>query len=156
METLTKQCSICGRVKDLLLFYQDKRSRDTFQSECKSCHKKFKEESRRNNPERYKEQKNRDRNRSRLAHPGQHAAEEVRRAARARVFIAEMKGNTCTKCLGEFENTAKLHFHHRNPADKAFNVSKGVHLSRIKIQAEIEKCVVVCLDCHLDIHHPSY
>jgi len=51
------------------------------------------------------------------------------------------------KCLEALE------FHHRNPSEKEFNVSsKGHSRSWERVKKEIEKCDLLCANCHREIH----
>ena len=57
----------------------------------------------------------------------------------------------CTEC--GFSHPAALDFHHINPNEKEFTISKLKHFgSKEKLLKEIEKCVVLCANCHR-IHH---
>ena len=58
----------------------------------------------------------------------------------------------CEKC--GFDNTLALDFHHRDPKEKdmALADAKG-HWSLHKIRKEIEKCEVLCANCHRIKHH---
>jgi hypothetical protein len=59
----------------------------------------------------------------------------------------------CMDC-GE-HHPATLQFHHPNPEDKEFNVAdavrNGTSLDRIK--NKIEKCIVLCANCHAIRHY---
>ena len=44
-----------------------------------------------------------------------------------------------------------LHFHHRDPETKVFNVGGRVTLSWQRLLAEIEKCDVLCTSCHAGV-----
>jgi predicted HNH restriction endonuclease len=48
-----------------------------------------------------------------------------------------------------------LDFHHINPKDKEENLSRMTSHQRKKedINKEIEKCVVLCANCHRDFHY---
>ena len=69
---------------------------------------------------------------------------EVRRRADLKV-IKEAQGRM--RC-GYNEDGSKLHFHHRDPSTKLFDVGKGVGLSPIRLQEEIDKCDLLCAVCH--------
>ena len=76
--------------------------------------------------------------------------------AKRRMKIREMavryKGGHCqacgySKCLGALE------FHHPDPSQKDFSISKdGLTRSWDRVRTEIEKCVLVCANCHREIH----
>jgi len=57
----------------------------------------------------------------------------------------------CTKC--GFRSCAQsLHFHHRDPKTKKFEVSQGWAYTMEKIQEEMDKCDVLCANCHIELH----
>lgn len=45
-----------------------------------------------------------------------------------------------------------LDFHHVNPEEKAFSIGNNKYASMERIQAELDKCVVVCANDHRRIH----
>lgn len=46
-----------------------------------------------------------------------------------------------------------LDFHHRNPEVKSFGLSvRGLTRSWEKIKKEIDKCVLICANCHREVH----
>jgi hypothetical protein len=61
-------------------------------------------------------------------------------------------GMSCEQC-GE-DSPACLHFHHRDATNKLFEISNAVSdgRAREKILAELEKCAVLCANCHLKLH----
>lgn len=75
-----------------------------------------------------------------------------RRKIRRIWFNSLMQDKFCIKC-GESDR-ACLDFHHRDPIEKIDNVS---HLladlrSKERILKEIEKCDVLCANCHRKLH----
>jgi len=59
--------------------------------------------------------------------------------------------NGCCKC-GE-KHPACLDFHHRNPDDKEIEISKVAdHWGLVKLKKEVEKCDVLCSNCHRKEH----
>lgn len=62
------------------------------------------------------------------------------------------KGGKCEKC-GYNECIAALDFHHLNPLEKDFSIgNKGYTRSWENIKKEIDKCILVCANCHREIH----
>ena len=53
----------------------------------------------------------------------------------------------CMRC-GYNEDGGKLHFHHRDPSTKLFEIGHGIALSPIRLQEEIDKCDILCAACH--------
>lgn len=63
-----------------------------------------------------------------------------------------VSGKTCAFC-GEAD-VSLLQFHHIDPETKSHNVHWGMKASRI--EAEMEKCVVLCSPCHREYHAPEH
>jgi hypothetical protein len=62
----------------------------------------------------------------------------------------ECKGGKCVIC-GYNRCHRALKFHHIDPTVKDFEVSRGVK-SWETIRAELDKCILVCGNCHDEIH----
>lgn len=64
----------------------------------------------------------------------------------------EYKGGKCEKC--EYSKCiAALEFHHLNPEEKDFAISRSGHTrSWEKIKVELDKCILLCCRCHREIH----
>jgi len=73
---------------------------------------------------------------------------------RNREFVAEYKKHCKCKFCGEKRSLA-LDFHHTDPSNKKAKVSTLVKDSySIKtIQAEIDKCEIICANCHRVLHY---
>ena len=41
-----------------------------------------------------------------------------------------------------------LDFHHLDPAAKSFNIGQNMSLAATRVWAEVEKCAVLCRNCH--------
>ena len=68
-------------------------------------------------------------------------------------FIAAARAaGSCARC-GSSGRDKKLHFHHRDPATKAFTIgSNAARRSLGAVVAEMAKCDLVCHRCHMAIH----
>lgn len=64
----------------------------------------------------------------------------------------EYMGGSCQKCNGEFHPSV-YEFHHINPEEKDRDPSKMLSLSKIKLFSELDKCQLLCANCHRLIHH---
>lgn len=64
----------------------------------------------------------------------------------------EYKGGACYKC-GYNECVAALTFHHLDPSKKDFQISSNSIRNWKTIEAELDKCILVCQNCHCKIHH---
>ncbi|MFA6022894.1 MAG: hypothetical protein WC781_02280 [Candidatus Pacearchaeota archaeon] len=61
-------------------------------------------------------------------------------------------GGKCMKC-GYSKYPEVLEFHHRNPLQKDFNISRKGHCrSWSRVKTEIEKCDLLCANCHRETH----
>lgn len=78
---------------------------------------------------------------------------------RQRVFktkCVEYKGGKCEKC-GYCKNNSALEFHHTDPTSKDFNIANARHTTfGEKVKAELDKCLLVCSNCHREIHDELY
>lgn len=69
---------------------------------------------------------------------------------RVKLKLVEYKGGKCEIC-GYNKCIRALGFHHRNPAEKDFSIS-GKSLSFDRLKIEVDKCILVCSNCHTEIH----
>jgi predicted HNH restriction endonuclease len=68
----------------------------------------------------------------------------------------EYKGGKCEKCGYDKYNGA-LDFHHIDPNEKDFTISHVKAYSfDDKIKKELDKCILVCSNCHREIHREEY
>lgn len=68
--------------------------------------------------------------------------------------LLKHKGNKCEKC-GYSKCNSALEFHHINPQEKEFNISKYTSNNNVNIEGaiqEIEKCALLCANCHREYH----
>ncbi len=72
---------------------------------------------------------------------------------RTKLRLLESMGNKCCIC-GYDKCPRVMHFHHINPQEKEFGIGGAQvnHLSWEKLVNEIRKCVLVCANCHGEIH----
>lgn len=65
-------------------------------------------------------------------------------------IAVEYKGGKCELC-GYNKNIAAMDFHHINPSEKDWITFSGKSLDKIK--EELDKCRLVCKNCHNTIHY---
>jgi transcription elongation factor Elf1 len=76
----------------------------------------------------------------------------AKRRKKLKELALDLKGNKCYFC-GYAKCTRALNFHHLNPSKKDFGLAqKGWTRSWAKIKEELEKCILVCANCHMEIH----
>jgi hypothetical protein len=75
-----------------------------------------------------------------------------RRRLKLKQLALEYKGGKCQKC-GYDKCSAALDFHHRESSDKEFGLSKkGLTRSWEKTKIELDKCDLLCSNCHRELH----
>lgn len=84
--------------------------------------------------------------------PGYLAHFVVERRRKLKRMAVELKGGSCQIC-GYNKYIGALDFHHVDEEKKSFDLSsKGMTRSWDRIKEEINKCVLVCSNCHREIH----
>ena len=130
-----KRCYVCKEKKPLTEFYRCKSTADGLQTKCKSCgraeHRRYREK----NPEKF------------TVYWRRHSF--TRCWPFWEFIIAYLRAHPCVDC-GE-RDIVVLDFDHLDPKAKSFNIGTYVAQGRGSIElvkAEIEKCDVVCANCH--------
>lgn len=68
--------------------------------------------------------------------------------------LVKYKGGHCENC-GYDKCIGALQFHHINPNEKDFDLSSqynGGHLDMKKLYNEVDKCKLLCANCHSEQH----
>jgi hypothetical protein len=126
-----RRCGSCGEAKPLEDFNWRRRERGQRDSLCRPCRSAYKQAHYRRNKQRYIDQ-SRER-------------KQLLALERTRHLIAYFADHPCVDC-GE-DDPVVLEFDHLR--DKAFNIGHALPFrSWPSILAEIEKCEVVCANCH--------
>ena len=75
-----------------------------------------------------------------------------KRRERVRLMAVSYKGGRCQVC-GYDRCVEALEFHRLDPTRKDFGISsKGYTRSWEKVRAEIDKCLLLCANCHREAH----
>lgn len=133
-----KKCNKCGVDKNIEDFSQNKGNPDGKNRECKICQRAYFAEYYKNNKEKHK-------------------ASAKKCNSESRYFIQKIKVDKGCKVCGYNKHAAALHFHHREPENKSFSLSRGSIITHNdeEILKEIEKCDVLCANCHAEHHYSS-
>lgn len=130
MQSLSlRECRTCKVIKPLIEYGVRRASKDGLMTECKSCNilkqKKY-----------YKDNKTYflDRNR------------ELRASNREKYRLTK-EGKPCANCGGTFPQEC-MDYDHRGHKSKRLCVAQMLGYSWHVIQAEIDKCDLVCANCH--------
>ena len=66
-------------------------------------------------------------------------------------FIKSIKSTLKCEICGENRPWC-LDFHHINPEEKEGEIAKLIESPR-RLQEELKKCIVLCANCHRDLHY---
>ena len=131
-----KECSKCKVNKENIEFGISSRTKDGFNSWCKLCVRERSKQWYKINFETSKKKSS-------------------KRSQDRRNWIIEIKQQLkCVKC-GE-NHISCLDFHHIDPIKKEFEIAKAINqlsIEKNKILKEIEKCIVLCSNCHKKFHY---
>ncbi len=76
----------------------------------------------------------------------------TKRRRKLKNLAIQYKGGKCMFC-GYSKCNGALDFHHLDGSKKEFSLSvRGLTRSWKKIQQEVDKCLLVCANCHREIH----
>lgn len=69
-----------------------------------------------------------------------------------KLMAIKYKGGKCEEC-GYDKCVGALEFHHVDPTQKDFGIShNGYTRSFEKVKVELDKCVMLCANCHRELH----
>ncbi len=75
-----------------------------------------------------------------------------KRRRKLKSMAVELNGGSCQVC-GYDKYIGALDFHHLSEKNKGFDLStRGLTRSWAKIKEEVGKCMLVCANCHREIH----
>lgn len=76
----------------------------------------------------------------------------TKRRKKLKRMAVEYKGGKCERC-GYSKSLASLAFHHVDPTQKDFQIAqKGYTRAWETVRLELDKCILVCNNCHGEIH----
>lgn len=74
------------------------------------------------------------------------------RREKIKLLAFEYKGSKCERCSYD-KCLSAMEFHHLDPQGKDFGISdKGYTRSWQKVKEELDKCIMICANCHREIH----
>ncbi len=74
------------------------------------------------------------------------------RSSSFKKWAVDYKGGKCIKCMYD-KCLDAFDFHHRNPEEKDIDVAKIKLWSKERAIKELDKCDLVCRNCHAEIHY---
>lgn len=81
---------------------------------------------------------------------------QKQRGLTKKINVVKSLGGKCS-CCGYNKNLSALEFHHTDPSVKDFTLDLRVfsNLSDDNLNKEILKCVLLCANCHRELHNPD-
>ena len=81
---------------------------------------------------------------------------QMKRGYRRKLDAINSLGGGCKMC-GYNKNISALEFHHKDEITKtlALDIRAFSNNNLVKLQQEIEKCVLLCANCHRKHHNPE-
>ncbi len=99
-------------------------------------------------------QKERDREKSRKCYK-RNISHTSRWRLKLKRRLIEYKGGKCQQCGYNKDVLGAYTFHHRNPSEKKFSISRypsGLNV----LMKEADKCDLLCCNCHAEVHDDVY
>ena len=134
-----RTCTICGQTKNEQSFFYRNKKLAKLHSQCKDC---YIDKRRRIWREHYHKYGSKYRERA-------VARNHRLKIKRRRLMLEYLKDKSCAIC--QINDPRVLEFDHLDPSAKSFSIARGnsdLLLSWPKILAEIEKCQILCANCH--------
>ena len=133
-----KKCTMCKESKEITDFNKNKTKHDGYNNICRECSKARSKQYYNMNP---------------LQHRKAVAKRNAIQRTIIRDYIIEQKTSGCILC--DETDPCCIDFHHTDPTSKAFGIGsaggRGIPIN--DIQKEINKCVLLCANCHRKVHH---
>ena len=134
-----KICNKCSVEQPLSNFGRDKRNKDGKQGICYSCNKL----------------KNKHRYYHNEAYRLSMIEKQLHKKRQRKLDGIKYKGGKCFDCKNEYP-AACYEFHHEDPAQKDVNPAHFKSASWEKYRKELDKCVLLCANCHRIRHWSQY
>ncbi len=69
--------------------------------------------------------------------------------------LIEYKGGKCEICGFSKDVPCAYDFHHKDPQEKEFQISSRIRKYET-LKKEVDKCMLLCKNCHAEIHEKKY
>lgn len=144
---MEKYCPKCDRHYPIKHFGKNSSTKSGYNNLCKECYNKYMQAYHSGN-KKHLDRVNKYRKNNMVKVKGiKHAFYEKRMK-----FISEFKTECC---ICREKRKPCLEFHHKDRNKKLFTIGKFVFKSREAIVDEINKCVVLCANCHRKVEYGS-
>lgn len=143
----TKKCNNCNQHKNLNMFHKDRHTKDGLYTLCKECKKSFSIKFRSKKKNRLKYANN-----SKMWRKNNRDKTNILKAnayKRIKNFIIEFQRQNPCEC--GVKDIECLQYHHIIAKDEYKNTVARCTTFKSAIK-ELQKCIVVCANCHYKIH----
>lgn len=135
---IMQTCKLCGISKPHTSeFYRSTGNGEKLRKQCRECERILSHKRRTDDPENYRLKYN---------------DWERQRKRDGKAKSVEYKGGKCSMCGGVFHQSV-YDFHHVDPFLKELNVGQSMKIPWVDLKQELDKCIMVCSNCHRLIHH---
>lgn len=129
----SKICTVCKKELSITKFAKHQSCKGGHRNQCVDC---VRERTRKWNAENQ-------------ARRSEAAAEKCRAS---KIWAIEYMGGKCADCGKQYQPCV-YQFHHLDPSQKDKNPSYLFSAKRERLIAELDKCVMLCANCHMIRHH---
>jgi len=138
----TKKCTCCGEEKLDYEFYKKTGCKNGVDSTCKKCQIKKSYQWKKDNPENLKQQQVRQ------------FEKRMARKKELQEWVNNKKLEIGCSICGYKEFAECLQYHHIDKGNKKNTISTllSSFYTKERIQEEIDKCIVLCANCHAILH----
>lgn len=156
-----KTCSQCKSPKLITEFHKDARLKSGTVSRCKTCTSEYKKAYYASERGKTVVQAYIERNKEKRTDYNRQYLRKYRAAGyknKRKLELCLSKGGCCAECgfLATPDTIAAFDFHHINDSEKEYTVSDMLMLRKDKILKELDKCILLCSNCHRILHHRQY
>lgn len=156
-----KTCTKCNVTKLISEFHKDSRLKSGRAARCKSCTCQYKKEYYASSRGKATVKAYVERNKEKISAYNKQYLRKYRDAQfknKRKLEFCLYKGGRCVECgfIASEDTTAAFDFHHINPDEKEYTPSDMLMLKKKKVFEELDKCILLCSNCHRILHHRQY
>lgn len=156
-----KTCSKCQETKPIAEFHRDARLKTGVTARCKKCISDYKQMYYASDTGKAKVKAYIERNKQKRSAYSKRYSQHYRDAQfknQRKLEFCLYKGGKCSECgfVASEDTIAAFDFHHINPLEKEYTPSDMLMLKKEKVFKELDKCILLCSNCHRILHHRQY
>lgn len=157
----SKVCTKCLQSKPISEFHKDARLKTGRMARCKDCTSEYKRSYYASSQGQAVVKAYIERNREKRSKYSKEYSQKFRDSQfknQRKLEFCLYKGGCCSECgfVATEETIAAFDFHHLDPSEKEYTPSDMLMLKKEKVFQELDKCVLLCSNCHRILHHRQY